>query len=133
MVEHDPCAGAIVLDEAGRLLLIRRGRPPARGSWTIPGGRCEPGESAADACVREVAEETGLNVEILRLAGRVELDGPTGRVYDVEDFVCSVVGGSLRAGDDADDARWVQRDELDGLDIVPDLLATLRRWDVFPT
>lgn len=131
MVEHDPCAGGIVFDEADRLLLIKRGQPPGRGLWTIPGGRCRPGESAAEACVREVAEETGLDVEIVRFAGHVELDGPNGRIYDVDDFVCSVLGGSLRAGDDADDARWVRREELAGLELVAGLLAALTEWDVF--
>lgn len=131
MVEHDPCAGGIVFDEAGRLLLIERGQPPGRGLWTIPGGRCGPGESAAEACVREVAEETGLHVKILRFAGHVELDGPNGRVYDVDDFVCSVLGGSLRAGDDAYDVRWVRREDLAGFELVDGLLAALTEWDVF--
>src|SRR2546430_12165360 len=72
---HEPCAGAIVFDGAGQLLLIKRGRPPSQGSWSVPGGRCLPGEAEPDACVREVAEETGLAVRVLRLAGRVERDG----------------------------------------------------------
>ncbi|MBA2553039.1 MAG: NUDIX domain-containing protein, partial [Geodermatophilaceae bacterium] len=55
-----PCVGAIVYDEAGRLLLIRRGQPPHAGSWSLPGGRIEAGETPRQAVVREAAEETGL-------------------------------------------------------------------------
>ncbi|HEY8827823.1 MAG TPA: NUDIX domain-containing protein [Jatrophihabitantaceae bacterium] len=133
MLDREPCAGGIVFDQAGRLLLIRRGHPPAQGSWSVPGGRCRPGESTPDACVREVAEETGLTVIVVRFAGHAELDGPTGSVYDIDDFLCAVVGGSLRAGDDAEDARWVRRDELAGLDLAPGLLDALTGWDLMPS
>jgi ADP-ribose pyrophosphatase YjhB (NUDIX family) len=126
------CAGAIVFDGDGRLLLIERANPPAAGSWSLPGGRCEPGETAREACVREVAEETGLSVVVERPAGRVERDGPPGVVYDIEDFVCSVVGGVLTAGDDAAQARWVTREEFDTLPLAPLLGATLRDWGCLP-
>ena len=72
MVDRQPCAGGIVFDAGARLLLVRRGQAPSAGSWSVPGGRCLPGESPAAACVREVAEETGLRVEVVRYAGRVE-------------------------------------------------------------
>jgi 8-oxo-dGTP diphosphatase len=127
------CAGAIVFDGAGRLLLIQRGRPPAQGSWSVPGGRCRPGEAPRDACVREVVEETGLIVSVLRFAGHVERDGADGAVYDIDDFVCAVTGGALRAGDDADQARWVRRDELPGLSLVPGLLDALAAWNLMPS
>jgi 8-oxo-dGTP diphosphatase len=132
VLEREPCAGAIVLDDAGRLLLVRRARPPAQGSWSIPGGRCHPGESAADACVREAAEETGLSVQVRRFAGHVERDGPEGRRYDIDDFVCTVVGGSLRAGDDAAEVRWVSRSELAELVLVPGLIDALTQWHALP-
>lgn len=132
MTFHQPCAGAIVHDAASRLLLIRRARPPSPGLWSIPGGRCEAGESAAAACVREVAEETGLIVEVVRLAGRVERDGPAGVVYVIDDFVCRRVGGELRAGDDAADVRWCRRAELAGLPLVPGLVEALTEWDALP-
>ena len=127
-----PCAGAVVLDGAGRLLVIRRGQEPSLGRWSIPGGRCLPDEDRADACVREVAEETGLVVRVLRAAGQVELDGPGGAVYDVVDFHCEPVGGELRAGDDALDARWVTRAELDELDLAPGLVDALTEWGLLP-
>jgi 8-oxo-dGTP diphosphatase len=126
-----PCAGGIV-HEAGRLLVIRRGQEPSAGSWSVPGGRCRPGEAAAAACVREVAEETGLQVTVVRLAGRVERAAPGGGIYVIDDFVCSIAGGQLRAGDDAADARWVSRAELVALDLVPGLYAALDEWGVLP-
>lgn len=126
------CAGGIVFDDAGRLLLIKRANEPSAGTWSVPGGRCRPGESRADACVREVAEETGLTVRVLRPAGRAERDGPAGTRYDIEDFVCTVLGGELRAGDDAADARWVSAAELAQLELAPQLLDWLTERDLAP-
>jgi len=131
-VHRQPCAGGIVLDPALRLLVIRRGQPPSAGSWSVPGGRCLPGESAAAACVREVAEETGLRVEVLRFAGRVERAAPSGGSYLIDDFVCRVVDGSLVAGDDAVDARWVTRAELAELELAPGLYTALEEWGLLP-
>jgi 8-oxo-dGTP diphosphatase len=121
------------VDDAGRLLLIRRATPPSAGRWSIPGGRCHVGESGAAACVREIAEETGLEVDVVRRAGRVRRAGPGGVGYDIEDFVCSVAGGELRAGDDAAEARWVSHAELAALDLVPGLLEALASWDALPS
>ena len=126
------CAGAIVLDGAGRLLLIRRGREPGRGLWSLPGGRCEPGEDAAAAAVRETYEETGLEVTAGRLVGRVERPGPGGITYLIDDLACTVTGGTLRAGDDADDARWIGAAELTALPVTEGLLEALTRWGVLP-
>jgi 8-oxo-dGTP diphosphatase len=86
------CAGGIVFDEAGRLLVVQRAHEPAKGRWSVPGGRCLPDEPAALACVREVAEETGLQVRVVRFAGRVERAGPGAVRYDIDDFVCTVIG-----------------------------------------
>ncbi|HEX3335632.1 MAG TPA: NUDIX domain-containing protein [Jatrophihabitans sp.] len=132
MERRQPCAGAIVYDNARRLLLIRRGQAPSQGLWSVPGGRCRPGEAPADACVREAVEETGLAVAVLGFAGRVERAAPDGGIYVIDDFVCRVVGGVLRAGDDAMDARWVTRTGMLALDLVPDLYATLDEWGVLP-
>jgi ADP-ribose pyrophosphatase YjhB (NUDIX family) len=131
-VTHEPCAGGIVFDEAHRLLVIRRGHPPEAGRWSVPGGRCLPGESAPDACVREVREETGLRVQVLRHAGRVERSAGPGVVYDIDDFVCTVVGGTLRADDDASEARWVDRAQFAALPLVRLLEQTLSDWNLLP-
>lgn len=118
------CAGAVVRDEAGRLLLVRRGRPPAEGLWSLPGGRIEPGETAAAAAVREVREETGLDVEVgAVLITAVVADG----AYRVRDFAARVIGGELRAGDDASEARWATEAELDELELTPGLRDELLR------
>ena len=127
-----PCAGAIVRDGDGRLLLIRRGQEPGRGLWSLPGGRCEPGEDAAAAAVRETYEETGLVVTAGPLVGRVERPGPGGVTYVIDDLACTVTGGTLRAGDDADEARWVDAGELATLPVTDGLLAALTRWDALP-
>ncbi|HVY10685.1 MAG TPA: NUDIX hydrolase [Mycobacteriales bacterium] len=117
------CAGAVVRDDAGRLLLVRRGRPPARGSWSIPGGKVEPGESHADAAAREVLEETGLRVEV----GELLLSTPLFGGYLVHDFAASVIDGTLRAGDDADDVGWFTPAELERLPLTDGLLDELRK------
>src|SRR4051794_11641248 len=84
------CAGAVIRDDAGRLLLIRRGRQPSLGLWSLPGGRVEAGESPSQAAAREVREETGLVVEVGALVGSVEI-GPC----LVHDFAATVTGGEL--------------------------------------
>ena len=131
-----PCVGGIVFDGAGRLLLIQRGTPPARGRWSVPGGRVEPGETHEQACAREVEEETGLVVEVGRLAGRVHRDGPGGVVYAIDDFVCRPLAGTLHAATDADDARWVDAATYAALDaaheLAPLLTEALGGWGVLP-
>jgi 8-oxo-dGTP diphosphatase len=122
-----PCVGGLVFDAAGRLLLVRRANAPGRGLWSVPGGRVEPGEDDAAALVREMAEETGLVVQPGELVGRVRR-GP----YEITDYRCHVVGGTLRAGDDALDARWCDAATLQQLPLVPELLETLRAWDALP-
>src|SRR5258707_14303163 len=69
------CVGAVIEDDAGRLLLIKRGHDPGRGLWSVPGGRVEAGETAEEAVVREVREETGLIVVTGPLIGSVRLPG----------------------------------------------------------
>jgi 8-oxo-dGTP diphosphatase len=132
LTQRLPCAGGIVFDVDGRLLLIRRGTQPALGSWSVPGGKCRPDEAPEAACVRELAEETGLTVEVERHAGTVERPGPSGVIFVIDDFVCRVTGGTLKAGDDAADARWVSRSELARLPIVDGLVDALADWDLLP-
>ena len=98
----------------------------------MPGGRCLPGESAADACVREVGEETGLTVAVVGLAGSVERPGPANVIYKIDDFVCTVVTGELRAGDDAREARWCSRADISSMLLTPGLLEALTEWNALP-
>jgi 8-oxo-dGTP diphosphatase len=127
------CVGAVVLDESGRLLVIRRGRPPGEGLWSIPGGRVEPGESDAAAVVRELREETGLAVRVGAPAGVVHRPGTGDTTYEIHDYVAEATGGTLRAGDDAADARWVTAEELHALPTASGLVATLTGWGLLPS
>ncbi|TDC46506.1 NUDIX domain-containing protein [Actinomadura sp. KC345] len=124
------CVGGIVRDGDGRLLMVRRGRPPGEGLWSVPGGRVEPGEDDAEAVARELKEETGLDVVAGALAGTVERPGPGGVTYEIYDYAATVTGGALRAGDDASDVRWVTPDALRGLPVTPGLLDALALWGV---
>jgi ADP-ribose pyrophosphatase YjhB (NUDIX family) len=131
-IRYVACAGAIVHDDAGRLLVVRRGREPGRGLWSVPGGRCEPGEDAATAAVRETYEETGLAVRATGLVGRVERPGPAGATYLIDDVACTLLGGTARAGDDADEVRWVTAAELTALPVTDGLVEALAGWGVLP-
>lgn len=122
------CVGAVVKDSTGRLLLIKRGHAPGAGLWSIPGGRIEPGETDGQALARELLEETGLTVAPGPLLGAVERPGPGDSVIDIRDYSATVTGGTLSAGDDAADARWVGPDEMDRLPLTDGLAEVLRSW-----
>jgi len=125
-----PCVGAVVTDAQGRLLMIQRGHDPGAGLWSIPGGRIEPGETDAQALVREMLEETNLQVKVGSLIGSVQRQGLGGAVIDIRDYAATVTGGTLRAGDDAADARWVAAAELARLEVTEGLIEALTEWGV---
>jgi ADP-ribose pyrophosphatase YjhB (NUDIX family)/GNAT superfamily N-acetyltransferase len=127
-----PAAGAVVVDDDGRVLLVQRGHEPERGRWTVPGGRLEEGETAAEAAVREVREETGLAVEVHEELWSLVKPVDDEHDYEIHDFRASVVGGELRPGDDAPDARWFAPEELTELPMTEDLIAWLQRAGVVP-
>ncbi len=126
------CVGSVLLDDAGRLLLIRRANEPGRGHWSVPGGRVEGGETDQQAVIREVAEETGLAVEVTCWLGDVQRTGPNGTVFDIHDYRCRVTGGTLSAGDDADGARWCDAETLATLPVVTGLIEALAGWHCLP-
>ncbi len=125
-----PCVGAVVTDGQGRLLMIKRGHEPGAGLWSIPGGRIEPGETDAEALVREMREETGLVVEVGSLIGSVQRPGLDDAIIDIRDYAATVTGGTLRPGDDAADARWVELQDLGSLEITEGLIEALTNWGV---
>ena len=127
-----PCVGAVVFDEAGRLLLVKRANPPAKGMWSLPGGRLEVGETAEQGVVREVLEETGLVVRVEREVGTVERTAPSGDTYVIRDFLCVGVGEPV-AADDAADARFVTPVELLELPTSEGLVEALTGWNLLPT
>ena len=103
-----PCAGVVCVragPEGPEVLLIRRGKPPRLGEWSLPGGRIEWGERAADAALRELREETAVQAEILGLLDVV--DGLFGeRHYVLVDYAVRWTSGDARAGDDATEAAF---------------------------
>lgn len=128
-----PCVGAIVFDEHGRLLLIRRAHAPAEGLWSIPGGRVEPGEDAVAATVREVREETGLDVRVVREVGSVVRELPDGDRYVIRDFLAECAPAvAPRAGDDASDAAFVHPVDLGRYALSPGLREALVGWGLLP-
>ncbi len=110
VVYLDPKIAAVVLvaDGAG-LLLVQRGIEPAMGRWSFPSGYVDRGEAIEDAAVREVKEETGLDVELIGLIG---LYSRSGSPVALAVFSARVVGGKLEAGSEAQDAAWFSVDEL---------------------
>ena len=129
--ERVACAGAVVRHADGRILLVLRGREPSRGLWSLPGGRVEPGETPEEAAAREVREETGLEVRIGPAVCHINVGD-----YQGDDYAATVVGGDLRAGDDADDLRWVDAATLAEMDdrgeLTSGLVVELRRAGLVP-
>ena len=123
--------GAIVID-AGRLLLVQRGRGAGVGLWSVPGGRVERGETLAQAVVRELREETGLDGACERFVGWVERIGADYH-FVILDFTVSVASGEPVAGDDAAHVRWVPLDDLSSWPpVVPGLVAFLAEHGLVP-
>jgi mutator protein MutT len=117
--------GAVIV-ESNKVVLIRRGREPLLGHWSIPGGVVEAGETLRQAVVREAREETGLEIEAGELLEVFESIVPAGEAgpgkksqyhYVVIDFLCRRKSGEVRAGGDALEARWVKQGQLAALKV----------------
>jgi 8-oxo-dGTP diphosphatase len=123
--------GAIVF-KAGRVLLVKRGRPPSQGQWAIPGGRVELGETLQAAAEREINEETGLIIRARDPAYTFDviLRDDAGRVrfhYVIVDLLADYLdGGEPRPGDDAREARWVAPQDLAELPVSQTILDVLK-------
>ena len=116
--------GAVIWRGPDAMLLVRRGKQPRLGEWSLPGGGVEPGETLREALAREVAEETGLSIEIGDLIDVVDLivrdgDGAIGFHYVLADFSAHWRGGEAVAASDITDCKWVS----------PEVALTMVDWD----
>jgi len=132
--------GGVVIDNE-RALLIRRGGPPMEGQWSIPGGMLELGETLTQGVARELAEETGLEVDVLDIIEVLErifpgLPGADGTPGDatrpqyhfvIIDYLCESRGGTLCAGSDAREFAWAREDELAKFDLTVAATRVLRK------
>jgi ADP-ribose pyrophosphatase YjhB (NUDIX family) len=123
--------GAVVLN-GDRVLLVKRGRPPALGKWSLPGGVVHLGETTRDAVVREVAEECGLAITVADVAGVVDrvtrdADGRVKYHYVLVDYLAYSESTRLEPGSDAAEARWVEIERVVELDTTEGLLDMIRR------
>lgn len=117
----------MVFNSAGDVLLIRRGKEPHYGRWMVPGGTLEWGESLEQAAVREVREETGVEIEIEAFVEIFEAisAGDSGFHYVIVDYAARAVSGEPVAGSDALEAAWVSADAQRGYDLAPELVAVI--------
>ena len=123
--------GALIF-RRDRILMAQRGKEPLKGWWSLPGGALELGEALQDAVRREVLEETGLEVEPVKLFEvfeRIMRDdsGAPEYHYVLIDYVCRVTGGKLFPGDDVCAVEWVRRRDLAGVQITEGTLAVIER------
>jgi 8-oxo-dGTP diphosphatase len=114
--------------EDGRILLIKRGRPPGEGLWAVPGGKVQFGETMTDAVTREVFEETGLQTRPGRVVWAGDSIGPgepPAWHYCLVDFLCEVEGGDLQVGDDAAAIAWVPLGQATEYPLTPTMFELL--------
>lgn len=115
-METKTAASAVIFRRDGRVLLIRRGRPPRAGTWSLPGGHVEDGETPEETVVREVREETGLVVSVVRYLGLYRLRD-SNVAFDIHEFQCAPVEEDASAGDDAAEVRWVEAADFASLGV----------------
>jgi 8-oxo-dGTP diphosphatase len=119
--------GAVVFNATNDILLIKRGKAPHYGRWMVPGGTLEWGETLEAAAVREVREETGIDIEIEAFVEIIEAltPGPEGFHYVIMDYAARAVSGVLSAGSDALEAAWIPVEQLGDLDLTEDLVRVI--------
>lgn len=117
----------VVVWRHGQVLLVRRAKPPGQGGWSLPGGAQKVGETIFQAGLREVTEETGIAIEIIGLIDTVDSiekdrDGRIEYHYTLIDLCARWISGLPDAGDDAAEAAWFNRSELNELGLWPETL-----------
>jgi len=123
--------GAIIVQD-GKILLEKRKNAPGKGQWSVPGGLVELGESIEETVLREVREETGLEVEKpehIDVVDNVDLDeqGKIRYHFVIVDYFVKLKGGTARAASDAEDVRWVQLGDVEKYDLTRTFRAFFRR------
>lgn len=123
--------GAVIVHN-NKVVIVQRGTEPLQGQWSVPGGALEIGETLRQCAAREALEETGLRVEageVLEIFDAIYRQ-PDGRIqyhYVLIDFQCRLLGGELRAGADALDARWVTEQELERYPVAETAKSVIRK------
>ena len=113
--------GAVIVQE-GKILLAKRGSEPGKGKWSVPGGHVELGEKLEKAVIREVKEETNLEVEVVRLIDAVDniIGDSNGKLqfhFVILDYLAKAKGGVLQPSSDVLDTRWVRLEEAEDYDL----------------
>ena len=130
---HPTPAVGIVCFRGDAVLLIKRGTPPLAGSWSLPGGRVDPGEPVERAAVRELTEETSVKARVVALVDVVDAIFTSRRTSDVTrhyllfDYLAEWEHGTPQAGDDAAHAEWVQMQDLPDLDLWSETLRVIEK------
>lgn len=112
--------------------MVQRANDPGKGLWSIPGGRVETGEFLSDALKREVAEETGIEVEVGNLAGILEVPGDQNHYVILDYFATTTSDSDPAPAGDVSAARWIPLDDIVSLDCTPRFVETMRAWGVLP-
>ncbi len=130
MVDSPQIAVGAIVVRNDELLMVRRAQEPAKGLWSLPGGRVEKGEYLADALRREVKEETGIDVTAGDLVGIFEVVGDPH--YVVLDFFARAEkeGHAVAAASDVEEVRWVLLERVADLECTPRFVETLRGWGI---
>jgi 8-oxo-dGTP diphosphatase len=123
--------GAIIVQE-GKILLAKRGSEPGKGKWSVPGGLVELGEKLGKAVVREVKEETSLDVEVIRLIDAIDniIPDSNGKLrfhFVILDYLTKLKGGTLQSSSDVLDTHWVRIDEAEDYDLTNTFREFLKR------
>ena len=120
-----------VLFHENRVLLVKRGKSPAKGLWAIPGGKINPGEQMKDALKREFMEETGIEIKVGDVVYVFDAIDIPDFHYVIIDFAVEIISGKPRAGDDAEEVKWFKKEELREFPVAPATIKLLRKYKKF--
>ena len=127
----------VLIHKNGRIIIVKRAAQPDAGLWSIPGGIVELGELVADAAIREVREETGLLVEVVKVLSVVDkiVKDKDSRIkyhFVIIDYLAKYKGGELKASDDAIEAKWINVEDISQYQLSPTLKKLLKHAKIYP-